>query len=58
MNETLDNSQMVEKEDNSIDYGKIFQDLLKRKKLFYKVLPITFFMAYIGVGWQRYLLCL
>lgn len=45
MNETLDNSQMVEKEDNSIDYGKIFQDLLKHKKLFYKVLPITFFVV-------------
>lgn len=45
MNENLDNPQMIEQEESSIDYGKIFQDLLKHKKLFYKVLPITFFVA-------------
>lgn len=45
MNEKLDNPQMIEQEENSIDYGKIFRDLLKHKKLFYKVLPITFFVA-------------
>lgn len=45
MNEQLDNPQMIEQEDSAIDFGKIFQDLLKHKKLFYKVLPITFFMA-------------
>lgn len=45
MNEKLDNPQMIEQEESSIDFGKIFQDLLKHKKLFYKVLPITFFVA-------------
>lgn len=45
MNEKLDNPQMIEQEESSIDFGKIFQDLLKHKKLFYKVLPITLFVA-------------
>ena len=37
---------MIE-EESSIDYGKIFKDLLKHKKLYYKVLPITFVIAAI-----------
>lgn len=45
MNETLDNPQVIEQKESSIDFEKIFQDLLKHKKLFYKVLPITFFVA-------------
>ena len=34
-------------EESSIDFGKIFQDLLKHKRLYYKVLPITFVVAAI-----------
>lgn len=41
MKENLDNPQMIEQEESSIDFGKIFQDLLKHKKLFFKVLTIT-----------------
>jgi len=36
-----------QQEESSIDYGKLFRDLLKHKKLFYKVLPITFVVAAI-----------
>ena len=31
-----------EEEGSSIDFAKIFQDLFKYKKLYYKVLPATF----------------
>lgn len=37
---------MIE-EESSIDFNKIFKDLLKHKKLYYKVLPITFVIAAI-----------
>ena len=38
---------VFEKEESSIDFGKIFKDLLKHKRLYYKVLPITFVVASI-----------
>lgn len=58
MNEKLENSQMMEQEESSIDFGKIFQDLLKHKKLFYKVLPITFFVvAFITLSIPNYYEC-
>ena len=34
-------------QESSIDFGKIFKDILKHKKLYYKVLPITFVIAAI-----------
>ena len=34
-------------EESSIDFGKIFKDLLKHKRLYYRVLPITFVVAAI-----------
>ena len=34
-------------QESSIDFGKIFKDLLKHKRLYYKVLPITFVVAAI-----------
>lgn len=34
-------------QESSIDFGKIFNDLLKHKKLYYKVLPITFVIAVV-----------
>lgn len=34
-----------ETQESSIDFGKIFKDILKHKKLYYKVLPITFVIA-------------
>ncbi len=36
-----------EEQESSIDFVKIFQDLLKHKKLYYKVLPIAFVIAAI-----------
>jgi len=32
-------------QESSIDFGKIFKDILKHKRLYYKVLPITFVIA-------------
>ena len=46
MNENIDNKELLE-EESSIDFGKIFKDLLKHKSLYYKVLPITFVIAAI-----------
>ena len=36
---------IVKKKESSIDFGKLFKDLLKHKKLYYKVLPIVFALA-------------
>ena len=33
------------KKSSGLDFGKIYQDLLKHKRLYYKVLPITFVLA-------------
>ena len=46
MDESVKNQELIE-EESSIDFGKIFQDLLKHKRLYYKVLPITFVVAAI-----------
>ena len=45
MSETVNPLTNMEKKKSSIDYGKLLQDLLKHKKLFYKVLAITFVVA-------------
>ena len=45
MSETVNHLTNMEKKKSSIDYGKLLQDLLKHKKLFYKVLAITFVVA-------------
>ena len=42
-----ENKTIIEQEESSIDFGKIFQDLLKHKRLYYKVLPVTFVVAAI-----------
>ena len=47
MNEEVKNIEVLEDEDSSIYFGKIFQDLLKHKKLYYKVLPVAFLLAAI-----------
>ena len=43
----MENIEQIEAEESSIDFGKIFKDLLKHKKLYYKVLPIAFVLAAI-----------
>ena len=45
MSETVNHLKNMEKKKSSIEYGKLLQDLLKHKKLFYKVLAITFVVA-------------
>lgn len=37
----------IVEEESSIDFGKIYKDLLKHKKLYYKVLPVAFLLAAI-----------
>ena len=44
----IDNTkQELLEEESSIDFGKIFKDLLKHKTLYYKVLPLAFVLAAI-----------
>ena len=45
MNE--ENKHILEEEESSIDFGKIFQDLLRHKMLYVKVLPVAFILAAI-----------
>lgn len=46
MSDEIRNQELIE-EEPSIDFGKIFKDLLKHKKLYYKVLPAAFIIAAI-----------
>lgn len=46
MSEEIKNIEVVE-EESSIDFGKIFKDLLKHKRLYFIVLPIAFVIAAI-----------
>ena len=41
------NEEFLEEEESSIDFGKIFKDLLKHKGLYFKVLPVAFVLAAI-----------
>lgn len=45
MNETVNQLGHMEEPESSIDFGKLFHDLLKHKKLFFKVLAMTFIVA-------------
>lgn len=58
MNENLEKPQPMEQEENSVDYGKIYKDLLKHKNLYKKVLPVTFFvMAFLTLSIPNYYIC-
>ena len=46
MNEEVKNIEVVE-EESSIDFGKIFKDLLNHKRLYFIVLPVAFVLAAI-----------
>lgn len=48
MNEEVKNIEVVE-EESSIDFGKIFKDLLKHKRLYFIVLPVALVLASIYV---------
>ena len=57
MSEEIKNIEVME-EESSIDFGKIFKDLLKHKRLFYKVLPVAFVLAAIyALGIPNYYNC-
>ena len=46
------------KEQASIDYGKLYKDITKHKKLYYKILPITFIVsAIIMLSYPNYYSC-
>ena len=45
--EEINKNQELFEEESSIDFGKIFKDLIKHKTLYYKVLPVAFFLAAI-----------
>lgn len=47
MDENKNLNQELIEEESSIDFGKIFKDLLKHKTLYYKVLPVAFILAAI-----------
>ena len=58
MNEEIKNQEFLEEEESSIDFGKIFKDLLKHKKLYYKVLPVAFILAAIyAISLPNYYSC-
>ena len=57
MSEENKNIEVME-EESSIDFGKIFKDLLKHKTLYYKVLPVAFVLAAIyALGIPNYYSC-
>ena len=43
----MENIEQMEAEESSIDFGKIFKDLLKHKRLYFIVLPAAFVLAAI-----------
>ena len=45
--QSVESVESVVEEDSSIDFGKLFADILKHRRLYYKVLPITFVIAAI-----------
>lgn len=47
MSETVNQIENMEDQEPSIDYGKLLKDMLKYKKLYYKVLGLTFVIACI-----------
>ena len=54
----MDNIEKIEAEESSIDFGKIFKDLLKHKRLYYIVLPVAFVLAAIyALGQPNFYSC-
>jgi hypothetical protein len=50
--------EQIEVEESSIDFGKIFKDLLKHKRLYYIVLPVAFVLAAIyALGQPNFYSC-
>ena len=47
MSDIQNNPQIIEDQESSIDFGKIFKDLLRHKRLYFIVLPVAFVLAAI-----------
>jgi len=47
MNDEINKKEFIEEEESSIDFSKIFKDLLRHKMLYVKVLPVAFILAAI-----------
>ena len=53
-----ENKTTVEQEQSSIDFRKIFKDLLKHKRLYILVMVITFVVvAFLSLGLPNYYKC-
>lgn len=58
MDENKNLNQELLEEESSIDFSKIFKDLLKHKTLYYKVLPLAFILAAIyAISLPNYYSC-
>jgi len=54
----MSENEYIEQEESSIDFGQIFAALKKRKKLYYKVLPVVFVLACVyTLGLRNYYTC-
>lgn len=54
----MENIEQIEAEESSIDFGKIFKDLLKHKRLYFIVLPVAFVLAAIyALGKPNFYTC-
>lgn len=54
----MSENEYIEQEESSIDFGQIFAALKKRKKLYYKVLPVVFVLACVyALGLRNYYTC-
>jgi uncharacterized protein involved in exopolysaccharide biosynthesis len=43
----MEENYLIEEQESSIDFAKIFKDILKHKMLYAKVLPVAFVLAAI-----------
>ena len=58
MNPEENKNIIPEQEESSIDFAQIFVAIKKRKRLYYKVLPITFVIAaFIALSIPNYYQC-
>ena len=58
MSDSVNQLENLEEQESAIDYGKLLKDLLKHKKLYYKVLGITFVAAcVIALSLPNYFKC-
>ncbi len=58
MSDDIKKKQKFIQQDSSVDFSKIFHDLLKHKKLYYRILPIAFALAaFYSLSLPNYYTC-